>query len=106
MEYKIRAITTTEMQGLIDDGTFASLFTSSLPQLNHNSKPTYNWKHMSAEEKTDANMMQELIVQYLNYAQFTTHRLQKNHRTSSWRYRKNYWPKSRLLWCNTTMDCR
>ena len=77
MEYKIRAITTTELQSLIDDGTFASIFTSALPQLKHNSKPTYNWNHMDAAEKTDANMMQEIIVQYLNYAQFASHRLQK-----------------------------
>ena len=77
MEYKIRAITTTEMQTLIDDGTFASFFASALPQLNHSSKPTYNWDYMSAEEKTDANMMQELINQYLNYTKWDTQRLQK-----------------------------
>lgn len=77
MEYKITAITTTEIQSLIDDGTFSSCFTSALPQLKHATKPTYNWNHMSTEEKTDINMYNEILNQYKNVVNWSSYRAQK-----------------------------
>lgn len=77
MEYKITALTLAEMQDLIDDGTFSSCFTSTLPQLSHATKPTYNWDHLSDDLKNDEQMIGEIKMAFINSQGWDSHRIQK-----------------------------
>ena len=77
MEYKITALTLVELQDLIDDETFSSCFTSTLPQLKHATKPTYNWNHLTDDLKIDNYRFAEIKFAFTNDSNWASHRIQK-----------------------------
>ena len=50
MEYELKQITASDVQALVDDGTFSSLYQASLPALSHDTKPTYDVNHLTGSQ--------------------------------------------------------
>jgi len=77
MAYNIKAITSAEMQEIINDGTFASCFTSAYSQLNHATKPTHIMSDRSDEFNTQESIFEEIKYEFTNSANKDSHRIQK-----------------------------
>lgn len=73
MEYELKQITASDVQALVDDGTFSSLYQSSLPALSHDTKPTYDVNHLTGSQIYNYQLYNEILGIAINLENKSTY---------------------------------